>query len=107
MGDAKTYPFIVLVEVVLNVFLYWEIINYVEKLYQNKTSSDGNSKYREYVFIGEIRTALFEYQLENKSKSKLCNDVLSKLESSKLSQKVPLIGFCQSITLHTEYLGTE
>ena len=60
-----------MVNVILNVFLYWDIIQYIEKLFHFKTSPDdtetNENKYREYVFIGEIRTSIFEYQLEKPS----------------------------------------
>ena len=70
---SKEFPFIVLTDVILNIFLYWDILQYVEELYHNNIVNindnyDMNKKneteYRDYVFIGEIRTAIFEYKLK-------------------------------------------
>ena len=91
-------------------------INYIEKLFQNNTSNDTDnneseeqtiSKYREYVFIGEIRTAIFEFQLQNPSKTELCETILNKVKTSILTNKVTLLEFCKAITITKEYTNTD
>lgn len=113
--NGKQYPFQILSNVVLNVFLYWDIINYIQKLFENNTNNDKDndsktetiSNHREYVFIGEIRTAIFEFQIQNPSEKELCETVLNKIKTSIITNKVTLLEFCRAITITAEDTNTD
>eukprot|EP01084_Bolivina_argentea_P266731 452547_1 len=98
--NTELYPFTKLTDIVLNVFLYWDILQHIQMLFQSKTKPNNNeqknSKHTDYLFIGEIRTSIFQYQLQNPTKKPLCTNILSKLKSS---NKLTLLDFCKTITI--------